>query len=230
MSAPRAPGPEPPAERRSPGAQTASVADDYRTSLARSSSTSRYSSRSPASARSPDSIAPPQPAARSRARADLWRAPVAGRAPGPLRRAAALCTRQATAAHSHPWPPLRETSDSTARAGRGRAAARHQERAGCSPHAAQAPAHAPAPAERRHAAPERTARRRTRPAAGRASPSVLRGHRWNVYGVGWSPDGRWLASSGWDNAVRVWDTTTGADCARAPSRPYGARRDGSQWR
>src|SRR5205085_6260251 len=47
--------------------------------------------------------------------------------------------------------------------------------------------------------------------AGRTPPRVLRGHRWNVYGVGWSPDGRFLASSGWDNAVRVWDTTTGSE-------------------
>jgi WD40 repeat protein len=46
--------------------------------------------------------------------------------------------------------------------------------------------------------------------AGRTPPRVLRGHRWNVYGVVWSPDGRFLASSGWDNAVRVWDSTTGA--------------------
>src|SRR5437016_11490606 len=47
--------------------------------------------------------------------------------------------------------------------------------------------------------------------AGRTPPRVLRGHRWNVYGVAWSPDGRFLASSGWDNAVRVWDTSTGAE-------------------
>jgi WD40 repeat protein/transcriptional regulator with XRE-family HTH domain len=47
--------------------------------------------------------------------------------------------------------------------------------------------------------------------AGRTAPRVLRGHRWDVYGVGWSPDGRFLASRGWDNAVRVWDANTGAE-------------------
>jgi len=38
---------------------------------------------------------------------------------------------------------------------------------------------------------------------------MLRGHRWTVSGVGWSPDGSRLASSGWDNAVRLWDPATG---------------------
>ena len=46
--------------------------------------------------------------------------------------------------------------------------------------------------------------------AERTPPRLLRGHSWAVFGLAWSPDGQWLASSGWDNAVRVWDMTTDA--------------------
>ncbi|TMD96322.1 MAG: hypothetical protein E6I80_30170, partial [Chloroflexi bacterium] len=38
---------------------------------------------------------------------------------------------------------------------------------------------------------------------------LLRGHRSLVCGVTWSPDGSLLASSGLDNAVRLWDVSTG---------------------
>src|SRR5260370_38685277 len=44
---------------------------------------------------------------------------------------------------------------------------------------------------------------------GWTSARVLHDHRWIVYGVGWSPDGSRLASSGWDNAIRLWDPATG---------------------
>ncbi len=33
---------------------------------------------------------------------------------------------------------------------------------------------------------------------------------WHVYGVGWSPDGSRLASSGWEGAIRLWDPTSGS--------------------
>jgi WD40 repeat protein len=45
---------------------------------------------------------------------------------------------------------------------------------------------------------------------GGAPPSVLRGDGWTVYGVAWRPDGGVLASSGWDNAIRLWDSATGS--------------------
>ena len=52
----------------------------------------------------------------------------------------------------------------------------------------------------------------------RVPPRVLRGHRGFVFGLRWSPDGRWIASSEWDNAIRLWDPTSG-DCLQVLQHP-----------
>jgi WD40 repeat protein len=38
-----------------------------------------------------------------------------------------------------------------------------------------------------------------------ANPVILRGHTLHVNGVFWSPDGKLLATTSWDNTVRVWN-------------------------
>ncbi|MEP6988968.1 MAG: WD40 repeat domain-containing protein, partial [Chloroflexota bacterium] len=40
-------------------------------------------------------------------------------------------------------------------------------------------------------------------------PYSLYGHAGAVCGVGWNPHGKWLASSEWNNVIRLWDTESG---------------------
>jgi WD40 repeat protein len=39
------------------------------------------------------------------------------------------------------------------------------------------------------------------------------GHTGSVEAVAIAPDGSWLATSGWDGAVRIWDPVTGSGVA-----------------
>jgi WD40 repeat protein/predicted ATPase/transcriptional regulator with XRE-family HTH domain len=53
---------------------------------------------------------------------------------------------------------------------------------------------------------------------GATEPRILHGHLGIIIGASWSPNGRWIASSEWNNAVRLWDTTSG-ECIRILNYP-----------
>jgi WD40 repeat protein len=68
-------------------------------------------------------------------------------------------------------------------------------------------------------------------ALGGALLTMLEGHRGNVRNAAWSPDGGLVASSSWDETVRVWDPGTGrilaslegSWCTRCAWSPCGKR-------
>ena len=44
---------------------------------------------------------------------------------------------------------------------------------------------------------------------------TLRGHNGDIYTVAFSPEGRWIASSGEDSIVKVWDSYAGGTPVRS---------------
>jgi WD40 repeat protein/serine/threonine protein kinase len=48
---------------------------------------------------------------------------------------------------------------------------------------------------------------------------TLRGHTCHVHCVAYSPDGKWIASAGWDHSIIIWDALTGQERLRIKERP-----------
>src|SRR5262249_55730770 len=61
-----------------------------------------------------------------------------------------------------------------------------------------------------------------------ASPNkplaVLKGHQNDVIDVTFSASGELLASTSWDQTIRLWDPLTGKELVRAPNPYYGCLR------
>ncbi|MEI3648503.1 MAG: ribosome assembly protein 4 [Dolichospermum lemmermannii FEM_B0920] len=55
--------------------------------------------------------------------------------------------------------------------------------------------------------------------------NTLKGHESEVYSVGFSPDGKQLASGSFDKTIKIWDVTTGKVLNTLPSERYANKGD-----